>query len=143
MGFFFFYGMMNGRSGRLISPPDHTRNISPAVRRCQSLLGQAERREEQGRKVLCRVLLLNLLFTLGGDSGFARIRCPDCRMEHLLTFSCRTRGFCPSCHAERIEERGTVLDPRRQKVDSPCMAAIDFKPLVSSKLNNELTITEV
>ncbi|MCJ7589571.1 MAG: transposase zinc-binding domain-containing protein [Candidatus Aminicenantes bacterium] len=23
--------------------------------------------------------------------GFARIRCPDCRAEHLLTFSCKTR----------------------------------------------------
>jgi ribosomal protein S27E len=34
--------------------------------------------------------------------GFARIRCPDCREERLVMFSCRTRGFCPSCHAKRI-----------------------------------------
>ena len=39
-------------------------------------------------------------------SGFARIRCPDCGGEHLLTFSCKTRGFCPSCHAKRLEEWG-------------------------------------
>ena len=39
-------------------------------------------------------------------SGFARIRCPDCHGEHLLTFSCKTRGFCPSCHAKRREEWG-------------------------------------
>jgi len=38
--------------------------------------------------------------------GFARIRCPHCRAEHLLTFSCKTRGFCPSCHAKRLEESG-------------------------------------
>ena len=38
--------------------------------------------------------------------GFARIRCPDCRQERLVMFSCRTRGFCPSCHAKRIEEWG-------------------------------------
>jgi hypothetical protein len=25
--------------------------------------------------------------------GFARIRCPNCHAEHLLMFSCRTRGF--------------------------------------------------
>ena len=37
-------------------------------------------------------------------SGFARIRCPDCHAEHLLTFSCKTRGFCPSCHAKRLEQ---------------------------------------
>ena len=36
--------------------------------------------------------------------GFARIRCPDCGEERLLMFSCRTRGFCPSCHAKRLEE---------------------------------------
>ncbi|NLH76459.1 MAG: IS91 family transposase, partial [Acidobacteria bacterium] len=56
-------------------------------------------------------------------SGFARIRCPDCHGEHLLTFSCKTRGFCPSCHAKRREEWGRwvretlLLDvPHRQVV---------------------------
>jgi ribosomal protein S27E len=55
--------------------------------------------------------------------GFARIRCPDCREERLVMFSCRTRGFCPSCHAKRIEEWGEwmretlLLDvPHRQVV---------------------------
>ncbi len=32
--------------------------------------------------------------------GFARIRCPDCRREYLLAFSCRGRWFCPSCHSK-------------------------------------------
>jgi len=36
--------------------------------------------------------------------GFARIRCPDCAEERLVMFSCETRGFCPSCHAKRVEE---------------------------------------
>jgi hypothetical protein len=35
--------------------------------------------------------------------GFARIRCPTCAREFLLTFSCKTRHFCPSCHAKRRE----------------------------------------
>jgi ribosomal protein S27E len=38
--------------------------------------------------------------------GFSRIRCPDCGAERFVLFSCRTRGFCPSCHAKRIEEWG-------------------------------------
>jgi len=38
--------------------------------------------------------------------GFARIRCPDCAEERLLMFSCRTRGFCPSCHSKRLEQWG-------------------------------------
>jgi len=56
-------------------------------------------------------------------SGFARIRCPDCAEERLVMFSCRTRGFCPSCHAKRVEEWGgwmretLLLDvPHRQIV---------------------------
>jgi len=51
------------------------------------------------------------------------IICPDCRAEHLLTFSCKTRGICPSCHAKSLEERGEwvretlLLDvPHRQVV---------------------------
>ncbi len=34
---------------------------------------------------------------------FARIRCPDSGEERLLMFFCKTRGFCPSCHAKRRE----------------------------------------
>jgi hypothetical protein len=32
--------------------------------------------------------------------GFARIRCPNCRAERLLAFSCRTCNFCRSCQAK-------------------------------------------
>jgi len=33
--------------------------------------------------------------------GFARLRCPSCKDEHLLAFSCQSRNFCPSCQAKR------------------------------------------
>ena len=33
--------------------------------------------------------------------GFARVRCPDCSHEYLLSFSCKGRWFCPSCRAKR------------------------------------------
>ena len=45
------------------------------------------------------------------QNGFARIRCPKCRGEHLLAFSCQTRNFCPSCQAKRaalVAERWLV-----------------------------------
>ena len=35
------------------------------------------------------------------ERGFARVRCDSCRREFLRTLSCKTRGFCPSCHAKR------------------------------------------
>ena len=67
--------------------------------------------------------------------GFARIKCSDCGREKLLMFSCKTRGFCPSCHAKRREEWGEwmreelILDaPHRQVVFTiPKMLRIFFK----------------
>ena len=35
------------------------------------------------------------------DQGVARVRCPDCRHEFLIAFSCKLRGLCPSCHQKR------------------------------------------
>jgi hypothetical protein len=35
------------------------------------------------------------------EHGFARIRCPDCHEEQFVAFSCKQRGFCPSCHQKR------------------------------------------
>jgi hypothetical protein len=33
--------------------------------------------------------------------GFARVRCPDCKEEFFVTFSCRQRSCCPSCDQKR------------------------------------------
>ena len=35
------------------------------------------------------------------EGGFARLRCSSCGRERLLTLSCKQRGICPSCDAER------------------------------------------
>jgi ribosomal protein S27E len=57
--------------------------------------------------------------------GFARVRCPDCRHEYLLAFSCRGRWFCPSCHSKKGIQFGEHLKetilypvPHRQYVFS-------------------------
>jgi hypothetical protein len=41
--------------------------------------------------------------------GFARVRCPDCRHEYLLAFSCKQRCLCPSCHAKRQAAFGAFV----------------------------------
>ena len=41
--------------------------------------------------------------------GFTRLRCPDCAFERLLPFSCKRRGFCPSCGGRRMAERAACL----------------------------------
>ena len=67
--------------------------------------------------------------------GFARIRCPSCGEERFVMFSCRTRGFCPSCHSKRREEwaewmrEKLLLDvPHRQVVFTvPKILRVFFK----------------
>ncbi|MBA2593546.1 MAG: transposase [Gammaproteobacteria bacterium] len=41
--------------------------------------------------------------------GFLRLRCADCAHEKLVAFSCKRRGFCPSCGARRMAETAAHL----------------------------------
>jgi len=41
--------------------------------------------------------------------GFARLRCSDCAFERLVPFSCKGRGFCPSCGGRRMTEGAARL----------------------------------
>ena len=43
------------------------------------------------------------------ENGFLRVRCEDCHLEHLVAFSCKRRGFCPSCGARRMAETAALL----------------------------------
>lgn len=43
------------------------------------------------------------------EHGFLRVRCESCRAEHLVAFSCKRRGFCPSCGARRMAESAALL----------------------------------
>jgi hypothetical protein len=36
--------------------------------------------------------------------GFVRLRCTECTLERLVQFSCKGRGFCPSCGGRRMTE---------------------------------------
>ncbi len=42
-------------------------------------------------------------FLVCGDlhERFARVRCPKCRYEFFVAFSCRRRCLCPTCHQKR------------------------------------------
>jgi hypothetical protein len=41
--------------------------------------------------------------------GFARLRCENCGRDRLVPFSCKGRGFCPSCGGRRMAERAAHL----------------------------------
>ncbi len=42
-------------------------------------------------------------------NGFLRLKCESCRHEKLVSFSCKKRGFCPSCCGRRMAESGVFL----------------------------------
>jgi len=41
--------------------------------------------------------------------GFARLRCEGCRADTLVPFSCKGRGFCPSCAGRRMAQTAAHL----------------------------------
>jgi len=43
------------------------------------------------------------------EHGFLRVRCDKCQFERLVAFSCKKRGFCPSCGARRMAETAALL----------------------------------
>ena len=46
------------------------------------------------------------------EHGFARVVCRGCREEHLVAFSCKVRGLCPSCTARRMFDTAAHLIDR-------------------------------
>jgi len=58
--------------------------------------------------------------------GFARVYCDRCGHESLLSFSCKTRCFCPSCHHKfaRSEfgrrQAHAVCAPRTVRIKRGC-----------------------
>ena len=57
------------------------------------------------------------------EHGFLRVQCSTCHHERLVAFSCKRRGFCPSCGARRMAESAALLvdevlphEPMRQWV---------------------------
>lgn len=67
--------------------------------------------EEQGTILPCHVQREFEDFSKCGllTYGFLRVRCQDCHHERLIAFSCKRRGFCPSCCAKRMIESTALL----------------------------------
>ena len=48
--------------------------------------------------------------------GFLRLLCGDCGHDKLVAFSCKRRGFCPSCGTRRVTQTGGPRHPARASV---------------------------
>jgi hypothetical protein len=61
------------------------------------------------------------------SEGFARVRCPECHEENLVAFSCKDRGFCPSCMSRRAAQ--TAASPARGRSSSLIDFVLPSQPL--------------
>jgi hypothetical protein len=43
------------------------------------------------------------------EHGSLRVKCDACQGEKLVAFSCKRRGFCPSCGARRMTETAALI----------------------------------
>jgi len=43
------------------------------------------------------------------ENGFIRTYCHQCRYSGIVPFSCKKRGFCPSCCAKRMNSEAAHL----------------------------------
>ena len=79
------------------------------LRHLQTFLLRADERGGPGlpgfvRRELYRYLDCGIL-----ASGFARVHCASCGRDELVAFSCKGRGFCPSCGGRRMAETAMHL----------------------------------
>ena len=44
--------------------------------------------------------------------GFLRLHCDDCGQDRILAFSCKRRGWCPSCGGRRMSDTAAYLVDR-------------------------------
>ena len=58
--------------------------------------------------------------------GFLRAKCEACSSEHLVAFSCKRRGFCPSCGVRRMNESAIHMVDEVLPSNKPITAAQDF-----------------
>ncbi|HIF95063.1 MAG TPA: hypothetical protein EYQ60_18355 [Myxococcales bacterium] len=44
--------------------------------------------------------------------GFLRVHCDSCGHDRLVAFSCKSRGFCPSCGGRKMADKAAWLVDR-------------------------------
>jgi hypothetical protein len=94
-----------GRGRRTCVRRDPERGVLQQVVRAHLETFLAEVRQRGGGAGVPRFVERELRAFLGCGimaSGFARFRCGGCGHEILVAFSCKGRGFCPSCCGRRM-----------------------------------------
>ena len=95
------------------SPRDPTESVL-----CQTVAGRLETflaaREERGRPLPRFVERELRSFLECGvlERGFIRVHCDRCGHDKVVAFSCKKRGFCPSCGGRKMADTAAHLVDR-------------------------------
>jgi len=103
-----FYAGIAGQRGLKVLLRGHADKVAEKIRISSD--GRCKVRNEFNAFLECGILA----------HGFLRLRCGDCRRDKLIAFSCKRRGFCPSCRARRMAAHG---GPPGRSSQSACAAA--------------------
>jgi ribosomal protein S27E len=79
-------------------------NLEPFLARARAREQPTPRFVEQELRAYLRCGLL--------AHGFLRLHCDDCGHDRLVAFSCKRRGFCPSCGGRRMADTAAHLVDR-------------------------------
>jgi len=66
--------------------------------------------------------------------GFARFRCQGCGLTRLVAFSCKGRGFCPSCGGKRMTQLAAHLCDRVIPIVPTRQYVLSLPPQLRSRL---------
>jgi len=93
---------------------EHLETFLDAVAEAGDAVGLPQFVEREFRELLTCVVF---------EDGVARFRCEGCRREHLVPFSCKRRGWCPSCGGRRMTERAAhPVHAREEPSVEPCVS---------------------
>ena len=89
--------------------PEHTVLHGIVREHLATFLRRASERDERGVPAFVEQEFRDFVTCGSWARGFARFQCGDCHAERLVPFSCKGRGFCPSCGGRRMAERAANL----------------------------------
>ncbi len=93
--------LVPGGSGYVPRHPENTLLYQTVQGELESFLIRARERSQPAPRFIEHELRAYLRCGIAAH-GFLRLRCDECKLERLVPFSCKRRGFCPSCGGRRM-----------------------------------------
>jgi hypothetical protein len=75
--------------------------------------------------------------------GFGRLHCEACNTDKLVPFSCKGRGFCPSCGARRMAEEAIYLKDQLIPLIPVRQFVVTFPPPLRLWLSRSSQLTAI